>query len=123
MGKYIDADLLREKIAEQMKSLPREVGRGAGTITSKGYGMMEAFQIVRSIIDSLPHEQEELPKIAEYYYHKGVYKGLSQGRADSLKILEESMKRKADPVIVIKQQELSQINKEVMRSAEVKLKD
>ena len=51
--KYIDADLLREKIAEQMKSVPREVGRGAGTITSKGYGMMQAFQIVRSIIDSL----------------------------------------------------------------------
>lgn len=26
MSKYIDADLLREKIAEQMESLPREVG-------------------------------------------------------------------------------------------------
>lgn len=43
-----------------MKSLPREVGRGAGTITSKGYGMMQAFQIMRSIIDSL---QEEYPSI------------------------------------------------------------
>ena len=58
--KYIDADLLREKISEQMESLPREVGRGAGTITSKGYGMMEAFQIVRSIIDSLQEEQQEV---------------------------------------------------------------
>ena len=58
--KYIDADLLREKISEQMESLPREVGRGAGTITSKGYGMMEAFQIVRSIIDSLQQEQPEV---------------------------------------------------------------
>lgn len=57
MSKYIDADLLRRKIAEQMESLPREVGRGAGTITSKGYGMMEAFQIVRSIIDSLQQDQ------------------------------------------------------------------
>ena len=56
--KYIDADLLREKITEQMKSLPREVGRGAGTITAKGYGMMEAFQIMRSIIDSLQQEQD-----------------------------------------------------------------
>ena len=54
--KYIDAELLREKIAEQMESLPREVGRGAGTITSKGYGMMQAFQIMRSIIDSLQQE-------------------------------------------------------------------
>lgn len=61
MNKYIDADLLRRKIAEQMESLPREVGRGAGTITSKGYGMMEAFQIVRSIIDSLQQEQPSLP--------------------------------------------------------------
>lgn len=58
--KYIDAELLREKIAEQMESLPREVGRGAGTITSKGYGMMQAFQIMRSIIDSLQQEQPEV---------------------------------------------------------------
>jgi hypothetical protein len=57
--KYIDADLLREKIAEQMESLPRKVGRGAGTITPKGYGMMEAFQIMRSIIDSLPEQPVE----------------------------------------------------------------
>lgn len=42
-----------------MESLPREVGRGAGTITSKGYGMMQAFQIMRSIIDSLQQEQPE----------------------------------------------------------------
>ena len=60
--KYIDADLLREKIAEQMESLPREVGRGAGTITSTGYGMMQAFQIMRSIIDSLQQEQEKSKK-------------------------------------------------------------
>lgn len=60
MNKYIDADLLREKITEQMESLPREVGRGAGTITAKGYGMMEAFQIVRSIIDSLQQETSEI---------------------------------------------------------------
>jgi len=65
MSKYIDADLLREKIAEQMESLPREVGRGAGTITSKGYGMMEAFQIVCSIIDSLQQEQPDFPTTDE----------------------------------------------------------
>ena len=71
--KYIDADLLREKIAEQMESLPREVGRGAGTITSKGYGMMEAFQIVRSIIDSLQQDLPEvdLEKIIGQTYHDG----------------------------------------------------
>lgn len=59
MAKYIDADLLRKKITEQMDSVPHEVGRGAGTITSKGYGMMQAFQIMRSIIDSLQQEQAE----------------------------------------------------------------
>ena len=71
--KYIDADLLREKISEQMESLPREVGRGAGTITSKGYGMMEAFQIVRSIIDSLQQDLPEvdLEKIIGQTYHDG----------------------------------------------------
>lgn len=58
--KYIDADKLREKITEQMDSVPREVGRGAGTITSTGYGMMQAFQVVRSIIDSLQQEQPEV---------------------------------------------------------------
>lgn len=57
--KYIDADLLREKITEQMESLPREVGRDAGTITSTGYGMMQAFQIMRSIIDSLQQEHNK----------------------------------------------------------------
>ena len=78
--KYIDADLLREKISEQMESLPREVGRGAGTITSKGYGMMEAFQIVRSIIDSLQQEQVDMGEVSdgyhtfnELYYYRMLY--------------------------------------------------
>lgn len=79
MSKYIDADLLRRKIAEQMESLPREVGRGAGTITSKGYGMMEAFQIVRSIIDSLQQDQD-MGEVSdgyhtfnELYYYRMLY--------------------------------------------------
>ena len=64
--KYIDADKLRKKIAEQMDTIPREVGRGAGTITSKGYGMMQAFQIVRSIIDSLEQEQPEALEVSKF---------------------------------------------------------
>lgn len=60
-----------------------------------------------NIINSLPQEHPELPnkEIAEYYYHKGLYEGLSQGFADSLKILDRFAQIKADPVIVIKQQE------------------
>lgn len=49
-----------------MDSLPREVGRSAGTITSKGYGMMQAFQIMRSIIDSLQQEQSKVDLEKEY---------------------------------------------------------
>ena len=60
---YINADKLREKITEQMDSVPREVGRGAGTITSTGYGMMRAFQIVHSIIDYLQQEQPETNEV------------------------------------------------------------
>lgn len=73
MNKYIDADLLRRKIAEQMESVPREVGRGADTITSKGYGMMEAFQIVRSIIDSLQQEQQEVDLEKEIEKYCRIY--------------------------------------------------
>ena len=77
--KYIDADLLREKIAEQMKSVPREVGRGAGTITSTGYGMMQAFQIVRSIIDSLQQEQPKVDLEKEIEQVVENYNRLSKG--------------------------------------------
>ena len=61
---------------------------------------------------SLQQEQPELPEkdIAKYYYHKGVYEGLSQGRADALKILDEFAKSKADPVIVIKQEKQPKMN-------------
>ena len=80
MIKYIDAEELKEKITEQMESLPREIGRGAGTLTSKGYGMMEAFQIMRSIIDSLQQEQKDMGEVSdgyhtfnELYYYRMLY--------------------------------------------------
>ena len=77
-----------------MESLPREVGKGAGTITSKGYGMMEAFQIMRSIIDSFQQEQTDFPKtgkkeqsqidweseIEEYWIASGWSKSISLGK-------------------------------------------
>lgn len=60
----------------------------------------------------LQQDRPELPKIAraEYYYHKGLYEGFSQGHAGALKILDEFAKRKADPVIVIKQQEQPEVD-------------
>lgn len=72
-----------------MESLPREVGRGAGTITPKGYGMMQAFQIMRSFIDSLEKEKsktdtEKLEKeIQSYLESQGVgYGGWIDGWRD-----------------------------------------
>lgn len=72
--KYIDADLLRKEITEQMESLPREVGRGAGTITSIGYGMMQAFQIMRSIIDSLQQEPIKVYRVENEAEQKGLWR-------------------------------------------------
>lgn len=62
----------------------------------------------------LQQEQPELPKIgmAEYYYHKGICEGFSQGSAEALKILDKFEKAKADPVIVIKQYEQPEVDLE-----------
>lgn len=112
MAKYIDAEKLKAEI-DRIEEEARKV-RVSGTDKEAigADGKIKLCLKLKSLIDSLPQEQEELPKIAEYYYHKGVYEGLSQGRADALKILEESMKRKADPVIVIKQQEQQEVDLE-----------
>ena len=55
-------------------------------------------------------EQQEQPELqpigyAETYYQKGLYDGIIKGRMEILKWLEDIEKRKAEPVIVIKQQE------------------
>ena len=113
MAKYIDADLLRKEVKRLERAAHKSALGCADSETRKFHeGKYFAYQNVGILIDSLQQEQPELPKIAEYYYHKGLYEGLSQGRADALKILEESMKRKADPVIVIKQQEQQEVDLE-----------
>lgn len=78
--KHIDAEKLKAEIEKQMGTIPREVGRGAGTITSTGYGMMQAFQIVHSIIDSLQQEQLNIGEVSdgyhtfnELYYYRMLY--------------------------------------------------
>lgn len=73
----------------------------------------------------LQQEHPELPKIgmAEHYYHKGVCEGFSQGSAEALKKLDEFMKRKADPVIVIKQQEQPEMDLEKFISDFIDKKD
>lgn len=109
--KYIDADLLRKEIEEERKSIEGLFIKGDNNFYD---GQDDAYNHTLALIDSLQQEQPELPQIerAEYYYHKGVYEGLSQGRADALKMLDEFMKRNANPVIVIKQQEQPEMDLE-----------
>ena len=107
--KYIDAERLREEIKSIEEDARKVRVAEESTMNQKivADGQVHLCQKLNLLIDSLQQEQPEPPKIeiTEYYYQKGVYEGLSQGRADALKILEEFMKRKAEPVIVIKQQE------------------
>jgi hypothetical protein len=108
--KYIDADKLNAEIDRLYNGEAPKHDQQCNF--DDGY--FTGIDTISQLIDSLQQEQPELPNIerAEYYYHKGVYEGLSQGRADALKILEEFMKRKADPVIVIKQQEQPEVDLE-----------
>lgn len=110
--KYIDTDRLREELQKTKTEL--KVGNYYLDNSEQAVGYENALIDFESLIDSIKQEQPELPKIerAEYYYHKGVYEGLSQGRADALKILDEFMKRQANPVIVIKQQEQPEVDLE-----------
>lgn len=105
MAKYIDADRLRAEIEKTYKS---EIAPWLSGVSATS----AIYDYVLPLIDSLPQERPEIPKIerADYYYHEGVCKGFSQGSAEALKILEEFMKRKADPVIVIKQQEQPEVD-------------
>lgn len=107
--KYIDAGLLRKAIEEERKSIEGLFIEGDNNFYD---GQDDAYNHTLALIDSLQQKQPELPQIerAEYYYHKGVYEGLSQGRADALKMLDEFMKRQANPVIVIKQQEQPEVD-------------
>lgn len=105
--KYIDAEHLKAKLDEHYRNYQSKYMETRTTYTQ---GLIDALDLAEQVIDSLQQEQPEPPGIerAEYYYHKGVYEGLSKGRADALKMLEAFMKRKANPVIVINQQEQSE---------------
>lgn len=108
--KYIDVDKLKEEIERLYDGEAPKHDQQCDF--NDGYFM--GISVISNLIDSLQQEQPELPRIAraEYYYNKGVYEGISQGRADALKILDEFMKRKADPIIVIKQQERLEVDLE-----------
>lgn len=100
--KYIDAEKLKAEIERRINDLT----------SGSDYSARCELREILTFIDSLQQEQPEPPQIeiADYYYHKGVYEGLSRGRADALKILDEFMKVNANPVIVIKQQEQQEVD-------------
>ena len=50
---------IRLEIERLKTELPRETGRGAGTLTTKGYGMLCAYDLVLEFIDSLPESSED----------------------------------------------------------------
>lgn len=114
--KIIDADRLKAEIERRIHEISHPLKEGYEV---QSIGKIDGLSELLEIIDSLQQERPEIPKIetAEYYYHKGVCEGFSRGSADALKILEEFMKRKADPVIVIKQQEQPEVDleKEISR--------
>lgn len=109
MSKYIDAEKLT-KFEETLADI---------IVSSQGLCTYEACKDMAKseapfLITSLQQEQPELPPIgyAETYYQKGLHDGIIKGQTEILKGLEEIEKRKAEPVLVIKEQELPEVGLE-----------
>lgn len=111
--KYLDADKL---IAEINALKERYSSCVAKNETEKCYksGRLIGYEDALYKIASLQQEQPELPPIgyAETYYQKGLHDGIIKGRMEILKGLEEIEKRKAEPVLVIKEQEQPEVDLE-----------
>lgn len=102
--KYIDADRLSaeiEKHIKEVKDAAKRLTPNMGFFDAKLSGIYD----VMSIVASLQQEQPELPPIgyAETYYQKGLHDGFIKGQMEILKVLDEIEKRKAEPVLVIKE--------------------
>ena len=108
MSKYIDADRLKAEI-ERFSATEYGDNTFGDDIAN---GALD--YVLEEIIPSLQQEQSELQPIgyAETYYQKGLHDGIIKGRMEILKKLEDIEKRKAEPVIVIKQQEQPEVDLE-----------
>ena len=98
--KYIDAGRLKAEIEKVYKSEIQPWLSGVSATSA-------IYDYVLPLIDSLQQEQPELPPVgyAETYYQKGLHDGIVKGQMEILKWIEESEKRKAEPFLVIKEQE------------------
>lgn len=112
MNEYVNASKLIKSINNYQEGAKAALNPTDGD-ADYYKGKIDACKDIQEFITSLQQEQPGLPDMEgarDYYYHKGLYTGMAQGRADALKILEEFAKSKADPVIVIKQEEQPKMN-------------
>jgi hypothetical protein len=113
--KYIDAEKLKTEIERRMNkhwdNLPDADSMEADCTVHENelceLGAYKELEHIEDFLISLQQEQPELPQIgyADIYYQKGLHDGIIKGQIEILKGLEEIEKRKAEPVLVIKEQE------------------
>lgn len=106
MSKYIDADKFIE-VLEEMKKAEYE---NCGGVNAK----TRILQEVQELIPSLQQEQPELPPIgyAATCYQKGLGDGIIKGQMEILGRLEGIENRKAEHVLVIKEQDQPEVDLE-----------
>lgn len=108
--KYIDADRLRAEIEKTYKSEIQPWLSGVSATSA-------IYDYILPLINSLQQEQPELPPMgyAETYYQKGLHDGIIKGQTEILKRFNEIEKRKAEPFLVIKDQEQPEVDLEIER--------
>lgn len=108
--KYIDAERLIAEINKRLMAVDLE------TLRNFGSHRVWAYNDVKDLITSLQQEQPELPPIgyAETYYQRGLHDGIIKGRINILRALEDIEKRKAKPVLVIKEREQLENKEKIM---------
>jgi len=117
MSKYIDAEKLIAYLKKTMESYKSQMVDPTkypiDHIDLMAF-LAREYQAIIANVESLQQEQTELPPIgyAETYYQKGLHDGFIKGLTETIKGLEEIEKRKAEPHLVIKEQEQPEVDLE-----------
>lgn len=125
MNKYIDAEELIAEIERFKQGAAIARFDNAGENADYFQGKVDLCDDLTHLIASLQQEQPELPQIgyAETYYQKGLHDGIIKGQIEILKGLEEIEKRKAEPVLFIKEQEQPEVEVELEEERETSFYD
>ncbi len=113
--KYIDADKLIAEIEKLLAKAKNDEVKAFAKKDAAGHLIAVTKTAVcvkiKKLIASLQQERPELPPIgyAETYYQKGLRDGIIKGQIEILKGLEDVENRKAEPVLVIKEQEQPEV--------------